>query len=208
MKFSMTYKAAYLCFCITTFLGTDEIFIYEVFVPCLLLVYIKFLDHQNLRGGRCWFKRKKKNIFLHSTGAVPGLWMLHMPLGCSQRWLELAWTQCRAATQVSCTGGRQCKEPWHLGRIPAALCFHLVLLPESQGLLLVCVVPLHEMEGYICLGACWWAVWKEEVRFVWNQPSSQLAPTAHGISSSCLSVHTHLGHGAWCSCLGPSTTAA
>lgn len=132
IKFSMTYKAAYLCFCIAAFLGTDEIFIYEVFVPCLLLVYIKFLDHQNLRGGRCWFKRKK-NIFLHSTGAVLGLWMLHVPLGCSQRWLELAWTQCHAATQVSCTGGRQCKEPWYLGWIPAAPCFHLVLCLNPRG---------------------------------------------------------------------------
>lgn len=158
----------------------------------------------------------KKIMYLHSTDAVLGLWILHVLLGCSERWLETALMQCHTAVQCQFYGR------WAVSR---------ALLTIMSGVNTACCM-LSDISTSCCCpnSCCWfwsmwdlcvkwkatftwvcaqWAVWTAGMRSCWNQPSPQPPTTAYGKGRGCLTVHPHwhFAYGPWCYCLGCSTNA-
>lgn len=149
--------------------------------------------------------------FLHSMGAVLGLWILHVLLGCNQRRLEMALRQCHTAVQSPFYGrwavSRALLTFWGKYCLPyAAGYFRLMFLPEFVSPDLVCLGSLCELEGYICLGVCLMSCLNTgDETFL--KPAISTAWCHCSWQCQWVHPHWHFAQGPWYYFLGPSTTA-
>lgn len=115
----------------------------------------------------------KKIMYLHSTDAVLGLWILHVLLGCSERWLETALMQCHTAVQCQFYGR------WAVSR---------ALLTIMSGVNTACCM-LSDISTSCCCpnSCCWfWSMWDLCVKWkgcvlseLSEQPGWDLVETSH-----------------------------